>query len=344
MDKCGLLKYLIWLLPTAIVLLCIPCIHSGAYANDSASDFRPAIIYEYSGLKGDKGFIDLVHQGAQQARQEVGIDYTTHRIGSQMDRIAEFTRIIRDGATHVIAVGFQNMVPVLTLADEYPEIKFTIIDGIAPPIYGNVQSISFKDHEGAFLVGIIAASVSGSDKVGFIGGMDVPLINNFALGFHQGMKYANPNAQLVRDTVGSDPSAWDNPDRAKALAKKQFNEGVHVVFAAAGGSGIGVLEAAEEMGRYAIGVDTNQNSLFTGTVVTSMIKRVDKAVYETIISTYNGRWKSGIKYLGLREEALDYAVDVHNRNLINLDIVETVEEARDKIMQGLIEVEVYSPY
>jgi basic membrane protein A and related proteins len=308
------------------------------------SNFRPAIIYEFSGKKGDKGFIDLVRKGAQRAKQEVGIDYQEFQIEAGQDRMEVFKDILRQGFTHIIAVGFQNMVPVLTVADKYPEVKFTVIDGIIPPIYNNVQSVSFKDHEGAFLVGVIAASVSKSEKLGFIGGMDVPLINNFALGFYQGARYVNKDAELMRDVVGTTAEAWNNPERAKALARKQYNDGVDVIFAAAGGSSIGVLEAAEEMGHFAIGVDTNQNNLFPGAVVTSMVKRVDKAVYETITSTYSGRWKPGIKYLGLREGALDYAVDVYNKDLLTLDIINKVEEAKDKIVRGSLQVEVYTPY
>ncbi len=307
-------------------------------------NFHPAIVYEFSGKKGDKGFIDLVKKGAQKAKEEVGIEYEEFRITEGQSRLTVFRDIVGKGFTHIIAVGFQNMVPVLTIADQHPEIKFTVIDGIVPPIYSNVQSVSFKDHEGAFLVGVIAAAVSKSDELGFIGGMDVPLINNFALGFYQGAKYYKPEIGLNRDVVGTDPTAWNNPERAKSLAKRQYNEGVSVIFAAAGGSSIGVLEAAEEMGKYAIGVDTNQNSLFPGTVVTSMVKRVDKAVYETLTSTYSGRWKAGIKYLGLSDNALDYAVDIHNKDIITLDIINKVEEAKDKIIRGILEVEVYTPY
>jgi basic membrane protein A and related proteins len=322
------------------VVLC----HAPLAFAQTEQSFKPAIVYEFSGKKGDKGFIDLVRKGALQAKQEVGIACEEFQIEPGQDRLAMFKDILRQGFTHIIAVGFQNMVPVLTIADRYPEVKFTVIDGIIPPLYNNVQSVSFKDHEGAFLVGVIAASVSNSNKMGFIGGIDVPLINNFALGFYQGAKYVNPDVELVRDIVGDDPSAWNNPERAKALAKKQFNEDVGVIFAAAGGSSIGVLEAAEEMGKYAIGVDSNQNSLFPGTVITSMVKRVDKAVYETITSTYSGRWKPGIKYLGLKEGALDYAVDVNNRDVLTLDIIDKVEEARDKIVRGSLQVEVYTPY
>ena len=318
----------------------------GFFSQTLAADatFKPAIIYEFSGKKGDKGFIDLMHKGVAQAKQEVGIESAEFQIEPGQDRMKVFQDILRQGFTHVIAVGFQNMVPVLTVADKYPEVKFTVIDGIIPPIYNNVQSISFKDHEGAFLVGVIAASVSKTNKLGFIGGMDVPLINNFALGFYQGAKYVNKDVELVRDIVGNTPEAWNNPERAKSLARKQYNDGVTVIFAAAGGSSIGVLEAADEMGHYAIGVDTNQNSLFPGAVITSMVKRVDKAVYETLISTYSGKWKPGIKYLGLREGALDYSVDIYNKDLLTLDIINKVEEAKDKIVRGSLQVEVYTPY
>lgn len=330
--------------PFLITTLSLICVLFSALSVQAQNTFSPAIIYEFSGKKGDQGFIDLVKKGAQQAKEEVGIDYEEFRITEGQDRLHVFKSIVDKGFTHIIAVGFQNMVPVLTIADQYPEIKFTVIDAIVPPIYGNVQSISFKDHEGAFLVGVVASAISNSEQLGFIGGMDVPLINNFALGFYQGAKYSNPDIELNRDIVGSDPSAWNDPERAKSLAKRQFNEGVGVIFAAAGGSSIGVLEAAEEMGKYAIGVDTNQNSLFPGTVVTSMVKRVDKAVYETLTRTYSGHWKAGIKYLGLSDGALDYAVDMHNKDIITLEIIDKVEEAKDKIIRGILEVEVYTPY
>jgi basic membrane protein A len=328
-----------------IFLLCllnVLCVAASVKAE--IVNFRPAIIYETKDNDGDLGFIDLVRQGAEQAESELGINYVEHRIKAGEDIVAQFRQIIKDGATHLIAVGFQNIVPVLTIATEYPEIKFTVIDGIIPPIYPNVQSLSFKDHEGAFLVGIIAAKLAKNNRVGFIGGMDAPIINNFAMGYFQGAKYANPNIRLEKDMVGTDASAWNDPARAKGLARKQYNDGVDVIFAAAGGSSIGVLEAAEEMGHYAIGVDSNQNSIFPKTVVTSMVKRVDKAVYETLTSAYTGKWKSGIKYLGLKDGALDYAVDINNKDVITLEIVEKVEEARDKIVRGLLNVEVYSPY
>lgn len=308
----------------------------------AASDFRPVIIYEAEG-DGDKAFIDMMRKGASRARTEVGIEYHESRMPEGSDRTQFIRSVAESGASHIIAVGFQNVVPVLALAEQYPEVKFTVIDGIVPPLFQNVQSIVFKDQEGAFLVGMIAGYLSPTNKIGFIGGMDVPLINNFALGFFQGAKHANPDIEMLRDTVGETPAAWSNPDRAKTLAKKEYNNGAGVIFAAAGGSSVGVLEAAEEMGRFAIGVDTNQNGLFPGTVLTSMVKRVDKAVYETLTNGFSGRWEPGIKYLGIRENALDYAVDVNNKNLITKAVIDKVEDAKDRIIRGLIVVETYEP-
>jgi basic membrane protein A len=308
----------------------------------AADDFRPVIIYE-TGEDGDRAFIDMMKKGAQRARSEVGIDYQEARLPQGSDRTAFIKQVAESGVTHIIAVGFQNVVPVLALAEQHPEVKFTVIDGIVPPLFQNVQSIVFKDQEGAFLVGMIAGYLSPTNKIGFIGGMDVPLINNFALGFFQGARYANPDVEMLRDNVGDTPLAWSNPERAKTLAKKQFNNGVGVIFAAAGGSSVGVLEAAEEMGRFAIGVDTNQNGLFPGTVLSSMVKRVDKAVYDTLTNGFSGRWEPGIKYLGIRENALDYAVDVNNKNLVTKQVIDKVEDAKDRIIRGLIVVESYEP-
>ena len=313
-------------------------------AAQAAEEFRPAIIYESSASAGDFAFIDSMKRGARKAQNEIGIVYEEYPIPENKDRTVFIKDIAEKGVTHIIAVGFQNVVPVMTLAEQYPEVKFTVIDGMVPELFRNVQSIIFKDHEGAFLVGMVAGYLSPTNKVGFIGGMDVPLISNFALGFYQGARHARPEIEMIRDTVGQSADAWNNPERAKVLAKKQYNSGVGVIFAAAGGSSIGVLEAAEETGSLAIGVDTNQNGLYPGAVLTSMVKRVDRAVYDTLANAFSGRWEPGIKYLGIRENALDYAVDVHNKDLITKEVIDKVEDAKDQIIRGLIPVELYSPY
>ncbi len=311
----------------------------------SAEAFHPAIIYESRDGKGDSGFLNSVSKGAKLAHDEVGIDYKEYVLPEGRDRADFMAEVAEKETTHIIAVGFQNVVPVLSLADRFPEVKFTVIDGTIPPLFNNVQSITFKDHEGAFLVGMVAGYVSKTGKVGFIGGMDVPLISNFALGFYQGARYANPDIELIRDTVGENVSAWSNPERAKQLARKQYNSsGVDVIFAAAGGSSIGVLEAAEEMGKLAIGVDTNQNGYFPGTVLTSMVKRVDKVIYDNLTNSFSGRWEPGIKYLGIRDNVLDYAVDINNKDLISKEIIDKVEAAKDQIIRGQLKVEMYTPY
>ncbi|TAE33646.1 MAG: BMP family ABC transporter substrate-binding protein [Alphaproteobacteria bacterium] len=340
--------YLLW-----AVCFCVTWGVSGnAYAQDARDatpdlpatkdTFKSAILYEYSGEDGDQGFIDLVREGARQAKKNIGIDYTEFRITEEKERLVVLEEAIRSGYRYIIAVGVQNTIPVLTLASSHPEVKFTVIDSVIPPLYENIQSISFKDHEGAYLVGILAANLSPTETVGFIGGMDVPLIQNFALGYFQGAQHHNPNIAIRRDVVGVTAEAWNNPERAKILARKQYHDGVGVIFAAAGGSSIGVLEAAKEMGTFAIGVDTNQNHLYPGTVITSMVKRVDKAIYEALIAAHSGRWKAGTHYLGLKEGALDYAIDIHNKDKITLAMINEVEKARDQIIRGIIHVEVFS--
>jgi hypothetical protein len=217
-----------------------------------------------------------------------------------------------------------------------------IIRETDPTLFPNVQSILFKDHEGAFLVGMIAGKISHTNLVGFVGGMDIPLIRNFALGFTQGVKYAAPDLAVDVQMVGPTAEAWSNPEKAKALAQMQYREGADIVFAAAGGSSLGVLQAANEMGKLAIGVDSNQNGLFPGHVLTSLVKRVDVAVYDTLKNSREGTWSAGIKYLGIKEGALDYAVDQNNSGLISEKLIEEVATAKDKIISGKIVVESYS--
>jgi basic membrane protein A len=206
-----------------------------------------------------------------------------------------------------------------------------------------VQSILFKDHEGAFLVGLIAGKIAKSGHVGFIGGMDVPLIRNFAHGYAQGVRYANPSAEIDSEMLGTTPEAWSDPDKAHALAVAQFNKGAEVIFAAAGGSGVGVLKAASETSKFAIGVDINQNGLFPQHVLTSLVKRVDVAVYNALRTSRDGKWSAGIKYLGITEGALDYAIDQHNRDLLPMKVIEDVAMAKERIINGIIVVEAYAP-
>jgi len=204
-----------------------------------------------------------------------------------------------------------------------------------------VQSIVFKEHEGSFLVGMAAAMASKTGKVGFVGGMDIPLIRRFALGYEEGARYVNPKIEIFQNMTGTTPAAWNDPTRGGELARSQFDRGADVVYAAAGATGLGVLQAAKDKGRLAIGVDSNQNHIHPGTILTSMIKRVDLAVYETFKAAKDGTLKGGVRSLGVAEGGVGYAIDQNNRSLITPDMEKRLQQARADIVAGKIKVTDY---
>jgi basic membrane protein A and related proteins len=248
-------------------------------------------------------------------------------------------RMIRSGATIVVVVGFQNATPLESVAAENPEVNFTIIDAVVD--LPNVQSVVFKEHEGSFLVGMAAAMASETGTVGFVGGMDIPLIRNFAHGYEQGVKFVNPDAEVLVNMTGTTPAAWNDPARGGELAIGQFNRGADIVYAAAGSTGLGVLQAAADQGKLSIGVDSNQNHLHPGSVLTSMLKRVDVAVYHAFKDTMEGTWEAGANSLGLAEDGVGFALDEHNRELITAEMEAAIEEAKAQIIAGELEVTDY---
>lgn len=313
--------------------------HSTAVAN---SNYKPAIIYVSTGEDMGSAFISTARTGIGRAEGEFRTSVTITRMSSMSDAPKVIKQVADTGSSPIILLGNQYVGPVMAVADRYPNINFTIIDGLAPPLFPNVQSITFKDHEGAFLVGMIAGKLSESKMVGFIGGMDVPLIRNFAQGYTQGVHYTAPNRKVEVQMIGTTADAWSNPDKARDLAKRQYNAGADIIFAAAGASSLGVLKAADEMGKLAIGVDSNQNGIYPGRVLTSMVKRVDVAVYDTLKNSHDGSWSAGIKTLGIKEGALDYAVDQNNSKFINEKLIEEVATAKDKIIAGTLVVDSYT--
>lgn len=332
--------------PFMVALALVPT----AQAAEAKTRFQPALVYylpanpsNAKSTQTDNAFVDSARTGISKATSEYGVSVSEYRV-TDADQIASTLKKAADaGASPIIALGALNVTPVLTMAERYPNTQFTVIDGLVPPILPNVQSILFKDHEGAFLVGYIAGRISKSGHVGFIGGMDSPVIQNFATGYSQGVKYANSSAEITVDMIGKTAAAWNNPERGKDLALRQFNNGSDVIFAAAGGSSLGVLSAANQSHKYAIGVDTNQNGLFPGRVLTSLVKRVDIATYDALKKSRDGSWSPGIKYLGIKEGALDYAVDDNNRNLITESLIEDVSNAKERIINGIITVNAYQP-
>ena len=303
-----------------------------------AADFTPAVIFDMGG-KFDKSFNEAAYHGAEKFKDETGIPYLEFEVTNESQRDQALRRMARRGANVVIAVGFSFATPLEEIAKEFPDTKFVIINSVvdAP----NVQSVVFKEHEGSFLVGMAAAMASKTGKVGFVGGMDIPLIRNFAYGYEQGVKYVAPKDEVFVNMTGTTPAAWNDPAKGAELAQSQFDRGADVVYAAAGGTGIGVLQAAADSGKLSIGVDSNQNYLHPGSVLTSMLKRVDVAVYNAFKTAKDGTWKAGENNLGLAEDGVGYALDDNNRKLITPEMEKKLEDAKAKIISGELKV---SPY
>ena len=310
----------------------------GLNTASAAEDISPAVVFDMGG-KFDKSFNEGVYNGVEQFKQETGVAYREFEVTNETQREQALRRMAQRGADPVLGVGFAQAPAIDKIAQEFPEQRFTIIDAVVEQ--PNVQSVVFKEHEGSFLVGMIAAMASQTGKVGFVGGMDIPLIRKFACGYEQGAKYISPETEVIQNMTGTTPSAWNDPGRGSELAKGQFDRGVDVVYAAAGGTGIGVYQAAADAGKYAIGVDSNQNFLHPGTMLTSMLKRVDVAAYNAFKTAYDGTWQPGIQVLGLAEDGVGWALDEHNQNLITEDMKAKVAEARQKIISGELSVHDY---
>ena len=307
-------------------------------AQAQAEDFTPAVVFDMGG-KFDKSFNEAAFNGAERFKADTGIEYRDFEVTNPAMREQALRNMARRGAQVVVAMGFAQAAAVETVAREFPDTKFTLIDMVVD--LPNVQSVIFKEHEGSFLVGMAAAMASKTGKVGFVGGMDIPLIRKFALGYVEGAKHVNPDIEIFQNMTGTTPSAWNDPTKGGELARSQFDRGADVVYAAAGGTGIGVYQAAKDVGKLAIGVDSNQNYLHPGTMLTSMIKRVDVAVYESFKAAKAGTWQGGIQILGLAEDGVGWALDEHNRSLISAEIEAAVERAREDIIAGNITVTDY---
>lgn len=305
----------------------------------SAADISPAVVFDMGG-KFDKSFNQGVYEGVERFKEETGIEYREFEVTNETQREQSLRRFAQRGANPILGIGFAQAGPLEAVAKDFPDISFTIIDGVVD--LPNVQSIIFKEHEGSFLVGVLAAMATEGDAVGFVGGMDIPLIRRFGCGYEQGARFVNAEIEVVQNMTGTTPAAWNDPGRGSELAKGQFDRGVDVVYAAAGGTGVGVYQAAEDGGKLAIGVDSNQNYLHPGTMLTSMLKRVDVAAYETYKSAMDGTWEPGIKVLGLAEDGVGWALDEHNESLISEDMQAAVEDAASKIVAGELMVHDYT--
>ena len=299
---------------------------------------QPAVVYDAGG-KFDKSFNEAAYNGMERFRKETGGSYLEFEIANDTQREQAFRRMAQKGANPIIAIGFTQASALEKVAKEFPQLKFAIVDMVVN--LPNVQSVVFKEQEGSFLAGMAAAMASTSGKVGFVGGMDVPLIRRFQCGYEQGAKYANPKVETLANMTGTTPAAWSDPTRGGELARNQFSRGVDVIFAAAGGTGVGVYQAAKDQGRLAIGVDSNQNHLHPGTMLTSMVKRVDVAVFNIARSVKDNRWQSGVQVLGLKENGVALAMDEHNAKRVTPEMRKRLDAAQADIVAGRIKVADY---
>jgi basic membrane protein A len=319
-------------------LVALGLVFAGATAEAQQPDFAPALIYDVGG-KFDKSFNEAAYVGAERFRKETGIAYREFEITNEGQREQAFANMAKRGATVIVGIGFTQRTAVESAAKQFPKVKFTIVDAVVD--LPNAQSVLYREQEGSYLVGMLAAMSSKSGKVGFVGGMDIPLIRRFALGYEEGVHHINPAIEVLQNMTGTTPAAWADPTRGAELARSQFDRGADVVFAAAGTTGLGVLQAAADAGKLSIGVDSNQNHLHPGSVLTSMVKRVDNAVYEAFKTARDGNWKPGLQVLGLKEDGIAWALDDNNAKLVTADMKAKLDAARADIIDGKIKVTDY---
>ena len=304
-----------------------------------AADVKPAVVYDLGG-KFDKSFNEGVFNGATKFSKDTGVAFRDLEIQNDAQREQVLRKFAKDGFSPVMTVGFAWATALGKVADEFPNTKFGIIDMVVDK--PNVQSIVFKEQESSFVVGVIAAKTSKTGKVGFVGGMDIPLISKFECGYAQGVKYASGGkAEVFANMTGTTPAAWNDPVKGGELAKSQMDRGADVVYAAAGATGQGVLKAAADAGKLSIGVDSDQDWIFPGKVLTSALKHVDTATYNSFKDAKDGSWKAGIQALGLKEGGVDYASDEWNKTVLTPEVKAAAEAAKADIIAGKIQVHDY---
>lgn len=303
-----------------------------------AADIKPAIIYDLGG-KFDKSFNEAAYNGAEKFKAESGVEYREFEIANDAQREQALRRFASDGNSPIVMAGFNWAASLEKIAPEYPDTKFAIIDMVVEK--PNVKSVVFKEQEGSYLVGVLAGLASKSKTVSFVGGMDVPLIHKFACGYVGGAKSTGADVKVLEAYTGTTPDAWNDPVKGGEIAKSQIDQGADVVYHAAGGTGVGVLQAAADAGKLGIGVDSNQNGLQPGKVLTSMLKRVDVAVYDAFTAAKNDKFEFGISNLGLKEDGVGYALDDNNKALITPEMLDAVEKVKAEIIAGKVQVHDY---
>ncbi|MEW7007368.1 BMP family lipoprotein [Lentilitoribacter sp. EG35] len=303
-----------------------------------AADIKPAILFDLGG-KFDKSFNEAAFNGATKFKEETGIDFREFEITNDAQREQAIRRFARDGNNPIVMAGFNWASSLDKVSKDYPDVDFAIIDMVVDQ--PNIRSTVFKQHEGSYLVGMMAALASKTGTVSFVGGMDVPLIRSFACGYVGGAKAANADINVIETMTGTTPEAWNNQTKGAEITKSQIDQGSDVIFQAAGGTGIAVLQTAADAGKLGIGVDSNQNGMHPGSVLTSMLKRVDVAVYNAFMDAKNDSFSYGFNVLGLENDGVGYAMDENNASLVSDGMKATIEAAKADIISGKITVHDY---
>ncbi|WP_117193000.1 BMP family lipoprotein [Rhizobium terrae] len=303
-----------------------------------AADVKPALVYGTGG-KFDKSFNEAAFAGAERFKKETGTDYRDFEPKDDTQGEQAIRNFASRGFNPVVAVSFAWTSAMEKVAKEYPDTKFVIVDSVVD--LKNVRSVLYKEEEGSYLVGLLAGMASKTGKVGFIGGMDIPLIRKFGCGYVQGVKAAKADAQVFQNMTGTTGAAWNDPVRGGELTKNQIDQGADVIYAAAGATGLGVLQTAADNKKLSIGVDSNQNHLHPGSVLTSMVKRVDLAVYNAYNDLKNDKFTAGIQSLGVKEDGVAAAIDNNNKSLITPQMQAAVDKAKADIIAGTVKVHDY---
>ncbi len=329
------MKKTIFIILLAISIALPGCGQMFGPVEEANGRLRVGIVFDIGG-KDDKSFNAAAWEGVKRARDELGIFLRDVEPGDPTSIEPSMRAFAERGYDLIIGVGFAQMPIMDRVARDFPDLRFAIIDGVID--FPNVASLIFKEHEGSFLVGAIAGRTTKTNKLGFVGGMDIPLIHKFATGYEEGARYVNPKIEVYRNYIGVNDAAWNNPGKGKELATAQIERGADIIFQAAGNSGLGVFDAAEENNKLSIGVDANQNWVKPGFILTSMLKRIDNAVFEVVKEMVAGRFTGGMHMFGLENEGVGYALDQYNEHLIPPALREEIERIKKEIIDGRIKV------
>jgi basic membrane protein A len=339
------MKYRFLLLLAALCALAFSgpaCAKKGTAAEDK-SKVHVGIVFDIGG-KDDRSFNAAAWEGVKRARKDFPIVLRDVEPGDPTSIEPAMRAFAERGYDLIIGVGFAQTPIMEEVAKDYPNINFAIIDGVSK--LPNVASLIFKEHQGSYLVGMIAAKSSKSGTIGFIGGMDIPLIHKFETGYEEGARAVNPKIRIIPNYIGVTDTAWNDPVKGKELARTQIEKGADVIFTAAGNSGLGAFDAAEQAGkgedgrarRFVIGVDSDQNWVKPGFVLTSMVKRVDNAVYQIVKDKIENKFQGGVHVYGLENDGVGYALDQYNKDLLSPQMIQEVESAKQQIIGGQIKV------